>query len=270
MKRLLEQPSIIAQRVENLTNYFLSLCNGEGLSPPSRLIEEDEVLVILLNNMGLINKYLLSSPLLHSVITSPSFSPFPSPSPSPLHSLSSSLSSSTSLNHSTMDMSSESPSTISSASSSPAIQPQPSDLSHFIYDLGGTLPTTVGRITRSGIVKVRLVELLTSLLQINSLRAFHSLILARTNSTILVTIPTCHLIHSTFSLFIRGIVFSIALFKDILLLDYFREVTLFSLISCGVLVYPSSFKQSYSTICTSRIQPVISFVNLQSMVIPVI
>ena len=114
-----------------------------------------------------------------------------------------------------MDTSSESPSTISSASVSPALQARPSDLSYFVYDLGGTLPTTVGQVARSGIVKVRLVELLTSLLQIDSLRAFHSLILAHTNTTILVFTSTPPLIHSIFSLFTHGIVFFIALCKGI-------------------------------------------------------
>ena len=162
------------------------------------------------------------------------------------------------------------PSTLSSASSSPALQPRPSDLSYFIYNLGGTLPTTVGQVVRSGIVKVRLVELLTSLLQIDNLRTFHSLILSHTNTTILVIISTRNLIHRIFSPFIRGAVFSIALCKNTLLLDYPTEVALFSLISCGVLLYPSSFKKLYSIICTPKIQPVLSIANLQSMAIPVI
>lgn len=189
---------------------------------------------IILANMDLISAYLSSSPVLRSVVTSPPTSPIlhaavtPSSSPSRHRSSQSSPSSS-------------SPSSLSSSSSlNTSSQPI-----QFVLELGNSIMTTAGRVARSGIVKLRLLTLLTALVHTRSLRVLHSIVTHRMNSTILSLFalhPWSSMVHTVLTDYIVCI---LQLNSKALMFDMMRNAKLPSVIIKG-LVYDDRQFHGYS------------------------
>lgn len=134
ISKLLQQPSVLAQRIASL---------GEALRSAE---EGDPLLELVVSNLPLLAAYLQVSPSLHATVSCAS------PPSSPLLR---------------------------------AIVPSQS-FSPFAVELGAELATTVGTVRRCGIVKVRLLFLLESVVKQGGLVASSILIALQINKTLLV------------------------------------------------------------------------------------
>ena len=212
--KLLEQPGLLAQRIESIISFLQSTSDSQ---------EREDVIEVILANMHLISSYLSASPVLHSVVTSSSSSSSSTPSSRSLSSRFSSRSSSCS--------------SISSTSSLDTVEPP----IQFIIELGNTIMTTTGRVARSGIVKLRLLSLLTTLVQASSLRILHSIVTHRINATILSLFslhPWSSMIHIALTEYVLSI---LQLNSKALLFDIMRNAKLPFLIVQGLMAENRQF-----------------------------
>lgn len=135
ISKLLQQPSVLAQRIASL---------GEALRSAE---EGDPLLELVVSNLPLLAAYLQVSPSFHATVSS-----------------------------------------CASPPSSPLLRAiaSPQSFSPFVVKLGAELATTVGTVRRCGIVKVRLLSLLESVVKHGGLVASSILIALQINKTLLV------------------------------------------------------------------------------------
>ena len=101
--------------------------------------------------------------------------------------------------------------------------------------------TTTGRVARSGIVKLRLLSLLTTLVQASSLRILHSIVTHRINATILSLFslhPWSSMIHIALTEYVLSI---LQLNSKALLFDIMRNAKLPFLIVQGLMAENRQF-----------------------------
>lgn len=156
ISKLLQQPSVLAQRIASL---------GEALRSAE---EGDPLLELVVSNLPLLAAYLQVSPSFHATVSS-----------------------------------------CASPPSSPLLRAiaSPQSFSPFVVKLGAELATTVGTVRRCGIVKVRLLSLLESVVKHGGLVASSILIALQINKTLLELLtshPWSSILHNAVESFITN------------------------------------------------------------------